>query len=264
MEIREHYNNLKRKSHVRHDSETANIRYINNFIKAILIRYYVRPKMSILDLGCGRGGDLKKFSASNISEYYGLDISEASVYDARLRHNCGSSDFRCYFDSLDVYNTVFNLKKEFDTISCQFSLHYAFSSVKSCEITVGNINRHLKIGGYFIFTVPNKEEILRRYKEDKLNNKFFRIRYSGEGNEYYFTLTDCIDDCIEYFVDMKLLISLFDFFNIRLVRRELFDEFYSSAYKFNREMAVRMKCGDLSKEDLEVISLYEVCVFKKF
>ncbi|EEQ82659.1 hypothetical protein NCER_100590 [Vairimorpha ceranae BRL01] len=264
MNIKEHYNKLVKNKQDRHKSAVANIRYANNFIKAIFIRMYAKQKMLVLDLGCGKGGDLKKFDNAKISEYYGLDIAEVSVYDARKRHNDSENTFRAYFDNLDVYNTPFDLKKEFDLISCQFSLHYAFSSQKSLEITVRNINKHLRIGGYFIFTVPNKDEILYRYNKGILKNEFYKIRYDGTGNFYYFTLKDCVNDCIEYFVDMKLLKELLEFYNIKMVRREFFDDFYFRSIAENRELAKRMKCGELRKEEIEVISLYEFCVFKKF
>jgi mRNA (guanine-N7-)-methyltransferase len=264
MNIRDHYNKLRKTTKERVQSTVVNIRYANNFIKAVLIRTYVRPNMSVLDLGCGKGGDLIKYNKARISEYYGLDIAELSIYDARLRHNDMSTTFRGYFDYKDVYNEIFDLQKEFDIVSSQFSLHYAFSTDRSLETTVGNINRHLKNNGYFIFTVPNKEEILRRYNQGRISNKFYSIRYEGFGNEYYFSLKDCVNDCVEYFVDIDKLSNMLSVYNIRLIRREMFNEFYRDSIYSNRELARVMKCKELSYDEMEVISLYEVVVFKRF
>ena len=41
--------------------------------------------ISIMDLGCGKGGDLKKFSHGGISNYLGVDIAIQALRDALLR-----------------------------------------------------------------------------------------------------------------------------------------------------------------------------------
>lgn len=264
IDIKEHYNRIKKTPKERIRSKVANIRYTNNFIKAVLIRYYVRPGMSVLDIGCGKGGDLKKYDKANIREYYGLDIAEVSIYDARIRHNNMNNCFRAFFDTADVYAEPFDLNKEFDVVSSQFSLHYAFQSPDHVKNTIVNVSKHLKDGGYFISTVPVKDEILRRYRENNLKNKYYKIRYEGGGvNEYFFTLHDCVEDCIEYFVDVDLLSKMFEKYNIKLVRREKFEMFLSHNLNKYAELANNMRVNRLNGEENEVISLYEILVYKK-
>ncbi|KAF9764797.1 mRNA cap guanine-N7 methyltransferase [Nosema granulosis] len=262
LDIKEHYNRIKKTPKERIQSKVANIRYTNNFIKAVLIRSYVRPHMLVLDIGCGKGGDLKKFDKAGILEYYGLDIAELSIYDARIRHNNMNNCYRAFFDTADVYAENFELNKEFDIVSCQFSLHYAFQSPEHVKNTVININRHLKAGGYFFFTVPNREEILKRYEENNLENKYYKIRYTG-GQEYFFTLQDCVEDCVEYFVDLDVLSEMFLNYNIKIVRREKFEVFLEHNLKKYSDLANNMRVRELNKEEEEVISLYEIVVYKK-
>ena len=42
-------------------------------------------KINILDLGCGKGGDLLKWQKDMVSHYVGADIADTSVEQARER-----------------------------------------------------------------------------------------------------------------------------------------------------------------------------------
>eukprot|EP00913_Durusdinium_trenchii_P014036 g13178.t1 len=83
----------------RPQSPTVRLRNFNSFAKAcaVLLDQFLtdvlrqaggegRP-LSVLDLGCGKGGDLKKLMNSGLTHYCGLDVSYASleVFRARLK-----------------------------------------------------------------------------------------------------------------------------------------------------------------------------------
>ena len=64
------------------------VRHFNNWIKAVLINKYTHLlgyDLSVLDLGCGRGGDLIKFFQTKVKLYVGADISEESLKNAMER-----------------------------------------------------------------------------------------------------------------------------------------------------------------------------------
>ncbi|EQB60208.1 a chain structure and mechanism of mrna cap (guanine n-7) methyltransferase [Vairimorpha apis BRL 01] len=229
----------------------------------MFIKQYTKSGMKVLDIGCGKGGDLGKYDKCNISEYYGLDIAEVSIYDCKLRFNNSSYTFKGFFDWCDTYNSPFDLKKQFDLISSQFSFHYAFSSINSIQTTIKNINIHLKVGGYFIFSVPNREEILKRYENGDTFNSLYSITYDGTSNDYYFFLEGCVNNCVEYFVDFEKLVKFFDKYNIILIRRTMFKVFYDEMVIKNEKMAKIMKCRYLNDEEMKIVSLYEIGVFKK-
>jgi mRNA (guanine-N7-)-methyltransferase len=42
--------------------------------------------MNILELGCGKGGDLKKWAYAGIGVWFGLDISGSSLEEALNRY----------------------------------------------------------------------------------------------------------------------------------------------------------------------------------
>lgn len=44
------------------------------------------PGLSVLDLCCGRGGDMVKWKKANVSHYVGLDFSDSSITEAQTRY----------------------------------------------------------------------------------------------------------------------------------------------------------------------------------
>ncbi|ADM12360.1 mRNA capping enzyme [Encephalitozoon intestinalis ATCC 50506] len=270
-EIRRHYNNIREKGKEgRQKSKAINIRNTNNFIKSCLIRLYTKKGDSVLDLGCGKGGDLLKYENANISEYYGIDIAEVSINDARIRAKNMKRRFKASFKAQDAYGQEIDLGKQFDVVSSQFSFHYAFSSSETLSISVGNVARHLKPGGYFIMTIPSRDVILRRYEQDRMSNEFYKIEIDRKESipkedikEYRFTLVDSVNNCIEYFVDFPTMVSEFKKLGVVLVERKGFIDFLEEESKKNLELFRRMKVKCLEKGELEVVGIYEVIVFQK-
>lgn len=79
----------------RGDSPIIGLRNLNNWIKSVLIAKFGRSPLQesatrrgrtsgkVLDIGCGKGGDLRKWFKANIAEYVGLGTSLLSLL-ARL------------------------------------------------------------------------------------------------------------------------------------------------------------------------------------
>jgi mRNA (guanine-N7-)-methyltransferase len=76
----------------RRDSQIIGLRSFNNWIKSVLITRFAHPALvsstvtdgrggrgalrgKVLDIGCGKGGDLNKWSKARIKEYIGFGIS---------------------------------------------------------------------------------------------------------------------------------------------------------------------------------------------
>ena len=73
----------------REHSPTIFVKVFNNFIKAITIEQFSRKLgrgLSVLDLCCGRGGDIQKWKKQNIAHYVGVDLSRALVAEAYTRY----------------------------------------------------------------------------------------------------------------------------------------------------------------------------------
>ena len=86
--VANHYNNFKdRHRTLTSGSDILNLKNLNNWVKSVLIGKHIRSNGAVLDLACGKGGDMLKFQAGKCTLYVGIDIAIASVRDALNRYN---------------------------------------------------------------------------------------------------------------------------------------------------------------------------------
>ncbi|RKP21400.1 mRNA capping enzyme, large subunit, partial [Rozella allomycis CSF55] len=274
-----HYDDLTTRTvPPRESSSILHIRTFNNWIKSILIHKYARRGDRVLDLACGRGGDLKKWSFRNISLWVGVDLSAKSVQEATSRYeSMRRKPFDAKFRACDAFSVRIT-PAFFDTVSCQFSLHYAFKSEESARQCMKNISYVMLPGGHFIGTIPNAEEIMIRRKAEgnSFGNEYFKITFADEeeekkefGCEYTFNLKEAVESVPEYLVYKETLERIAREEGLELVYWKNFTEMY---YDFCAEepfqsMLTRMnvlnKQGSIDPEDWEVIALYSSFAFKK-
>lgn len=53
-------------------SKIIQLRTFQNYIKATLVNKYTKNGNVVLDLACGKGGDILKWSKAGVKEYHGL------------------------------------------------------------------------------------------------------------------------------------------------------------------------------------------------
>ena len=83
-----HYNSLAdRHRTLSSGSDILHLRNLNNWIKSVLIGQHMKRGHGVLDLACGKGGDLNKFKIGGVEHYVGIDIAGQSVRDAVHRFN---------------------------------------------------------------------------------------------------------------------------------------------------------------------------------
>ncbi|KAK1351122.1 mRNA cap guanine-N7 methyltransferase [Hamiltosporidium tvaerminnensis] len=268
--IATHYDKIQKKTiSERKNSKIINIITTNNFIKTILLNKYIKERMDVLDMGCGKGGDLQKYKYLRIKNYLGCDISEESIKEAEKRYLNIKDKYKAEFMLLDVYCQEINLNRSFDIISSQFSLHYGFRNSVTIDNLVKNISLHLRENGYFIATIPDKVTLLNRLKKygNNYGNEFYKISFKIEKNEelseYLFTLDGAVDSCPEYLLDCEILKSKFKNENIHLIEEKSFLNFFNENIRINKNLYERMRVKRLSIDELKVIELYKVIVFKK-
>ena len=100
-------------------SSVLHLRNLNNWIKLLLINTYCKEKSRVLDLACGKGGDLKKWKERSILHYVGVDIADGSIADAVRRYkgmmnagfparfavgNLGKCDLSTFLESVEFMN----------------------------------------------------------------------------------------------------------------------------------------------------------------
>lgn len=168
----------------------------NKFIKSRLLLgnvvKYIRDngqkEITLLDLACGKGGDIPKWRDLEIDVCVGIDLFKNNITDERdgacERYNFykdqyvnngkfpemyflvgdvskpintgmafTDSNFKEMFNNLwnpnEKYNTRFNNTK-FDIVSIMFALHYFFRNKSSLDNLIDNVNNNLKKGGFLL------------------------------------------------------------------------------------------------------------------
>ena len=90
----------------------------------------------MLDLACGRGGDIWKWIDSKIKYVKGIDLSPGEVAEARQRYEEARGKHRqtplstlCEFiDTPNLGLEEWKEPQQYDVVTCMFALHYFFVS----------------------------------------------------------------------------------------------------------------------------------------
>ncbi|EJD46044.1 guanine-N(7)-methyltransferase [Auricularia subglabra TFB-10046 SS5] len=261
-QVMEHYNKRANVSvDQRVESPIIGLKNFNNWIKSVLIAKFTRTlfeagrgdpaKGRVLDMGCGKGGDLQKWSKARVAEYVGLDIAAVSVDQARDRwQSMKGRRFRATFAAVDCFTESIDSvlppevhKVPFDVVSMQFCMHYAFESQAKTEMMLSNVATHLRAGGIFLGTIPNSAQLMDRLDElpedtppDQLawGNSVYRIKFDSRdnrplyGQRYRFYLEDAVDDVPEYVVDWPNFLALAAKHGLQLLYREEFHDVFEA------------------------------------
>lgn len=177
---------------MREESPIIGLKNFNNWIKSVLFANfghaalakspYAQPpgqngggrrggpvaRGKVLDMGCGKGGDLNKWAKARVREYIGLDIAAVSVDQARQRHatlkpprfDATFAACDCYAVSIESVLDSRKLSMPFDVVSMQFCMHYAFETEEKARCMLRNVSRWLREGGIFLGTIPNASQLM--------------------------------------------------------------------------------------------------------
>lgn len=173
---RDHYN-----KHVKHqDSKEAlrarkegpslPLKELHNDVKRQLIYRFAGDADSLLDLACGRGGDIWKWADAQIKYIKGIDLSPNEVQEARRRFqemkvkrrnmNRGADIQADFEDTPMLGQKQWREELQYDAITCMFAIHYFFESEKAIKTFLHNVSINLREGGYFFGCVPDGKAIM--------------------------------------------------------------------------------------------------------
>jgi len=175
--------------------EGGHMRAYHNWIKNNMIQAYCQNKRAILDIGCGRGGDIQKFINAHVGSYVGTDIDNHGLYEiddcAACRYDSIkkknpktppmtfiNADSRGIFDvrsqeriiktmsdqNKSLIKTFLSGNKKYNVINCQFSLHYYLSDETSWNNFCKNVDNHLAENGYFLITTFDGKTLVEKLK----------------------------------------------------------------------------------------------------
>lgn len=161
------------------------LRKFHNFIKSNLIIDTCNKinANSLLDIACGRGGDLQKWLNKKLNLKYILafDSHKDSIYSslnkggdfdgAIARFQNVKQNFKgrmpfINFKFLDILNkdalsklNQIDSNKIYDVVSCQFAMHYFCKNEEILNNTLNIISKKLRKGGLFIGTATDGDII---------------------------------------------------------------------------------------------------------
>ncbi|OJJ45471.1 hypothetical protein ASPZODRAFT_69562 [Penicilliopsis zonata CBS 506.65] len=229
--VRQHYNAVPQRGREwrKTESKIKGLRSFNNWVKSCLIQKFSpseeflsshnggrdwadgsgppppeEKRLLVVDLGCGKGGDLGKWQQAPqpVDLYVGLDPAEISIDQARDRYNAmrsgrGGSRGRprqplfhaefwpkdCFGEWLGDVRIVQEVGIDgnvgpggslmssrwggggFDVVASMFTMHYAFESEEKTRQMLRNVAGCLKKGGRFLGVGPNSDVITARVAE---------------------------------------------------------------------------------------------------
>ncbi|TYH92288.1 hypothetical protein ES332_A13G172000v1 [Gossypium tomentosum] len=312
----------------REASPIIHLKKLNNWIKSVLIQLYARRGDAVLDLACGKGGDLIKWDKAKVGYYVGIDIAEGSkremerkssfdsylctschfqfasstyaqIEDCRTRYN-GDADHhqrrkKFTFPARLICGDCFEVRLDrvladdapFDICSCQFAMHYSWSTEARARRALANVSALLRPGGTFIGTMPDANVIVKKLREAEglaFGNSVYWIRFDEEftdkkfkssspfGIKYKFHLEDAVD-CPEWIVPFHVFKSLAEEYDLELVFVKNSHEFVHEYMKKPEYIELMRRLGalgdgnqdqsTLSPDEWEAAYLYLAFVLKK-
>ena len=178
------------------------MRNFNNWVKSVLIYSYCQKtkvskdsnirKLKVLDIGCGRGGDMMKMYHARVGSYVGIDPDYETLFSAvngaMSRYNANKKKFPDFTNMTFIHadansllnekdqikslpkmpqenkkliKDVFSKKNQFDVINSSFAIHYLFGTKLTTNNLIENINNNLSIGGFIICELFDADKVMK-------------------------------------------------------------------------------------------------------
>ncbi|KAH8923283.1 hypothetical protein BT69DRAFT_1319643 [Atractiella rhizophila] len=273
-EVMKHYDSRPELGRgARNFSPIIGLKNYNNWVKSVLINKFCtgvgkpRKGVRVLEMGCGKGGDLLKWQKTGSEKMVGADLASVSVEQARNRWlKMNPPKFHADFFALDCFSEpIAPLLKEgnasFDTVSMQFCMHYAFESEAKVRMMLTNVTSNLESGGVFLGTVPDDRKILAHIRDENGRERRGPVRYGNDvytisfeeaeapretypyGHKYYFFLQDAVEEVPEFVVYWEQFEQLAASFGLKLLYRVNFSEVWKAEKGVPefRRLAINMK-----------------------
>ncbi|TBU45882.1 mRNA capping enzyme-domain-containing protein [Dichomitus squalens] len=250
----------------RQESPIIGLKSFNNWVKSVLITRFAHPAFAdspsarrgtrmrgrVLDMGCGKGGDLTKWAKANVAELVGLDIAAVSIDQARQRHATSKgARFTASFFALDCYSHLLSdelpptlLSTPFDVVSMQFCMHYAFESETKARTMLRNVSTWLRPQGVFIGTIPDAKQLMDQLdalpansKDLSFGNSVYKIRFEDRetrpvfGHRYWFYLQDAVEDVPEYVVRWDNFVQLAAEYGLHPIYKKEFHQVFEEHHE---------------------------------
>ena len=163
--MRAHYNRASREtSAARRKSAQLDLRKFHNalkralFARALDLQGRARPG-TVLDLACGRGGDVSKWAELGASSYAGVDIAEEALRVAQQRYAHLRGALPQQYARGDMAR--WRAAAPCAVVSCQFAMHYQGQSLAQLARFWAGVAAQLAPGGVAICTYTDAMAVTR-------------------------------------------------------------------------------------------------------
>lgn len=149
------------------------VRRAHNYAKRLHIEANVPRGSRVLDVGCGRGGDLMKWK--NVGARVDMcDPDRESLQEAIRRAKGGVHFF---------HGDILSAEGVYDVVCYNFSLQYIFKSEEYFFKSIQKIKECLRVGGKLIGCIPDSDHVLHRTPfRDEYGNTMVRRGKESGGN----------------------------------------------------------------------------------
>ena len=245
------------------DLNISNLRKFHNYIKRHLIVSNSKDINAkyLLDIACGRGGDMQKWKEANLKYIFAFDSHKESIVNK-------SSDGAIYrlkellrytkmpfikFHNLnildkDILTTINKLEKcnnfngLYDIVSCQFAFHYFSKNNDSLNHVFNTISNKLKPGGLFIGTATDGDKIkkilalgdvdipLLTLLNVNESDYIFNIKTNKNIRKTYFELQG---ESLEHYLLKKNFTEIALKHDLEVIEIKSFNEWYDKKFNLN-------------------------------
>lgn len=204
------------------------MRHFHNYIKSNIIFSYCSPKesngrdkkLSILDMACGRGGDIQKFFHSRIRNYVGFDIDSNGIHSTtngaisryinfkKKMPNMPKMDFMIadggallnYKSQLSAMGKMSSLNEsllkkyfgestedksfeKFDVVNIQLAIHFLLKNETTWNNFCDNLNKFINDDGHLLITTFDGDMLHNEFKNNGKINSFYTE--DGESKKFF-------------------------------------------------------------------------------
>ena len=163
--------------------------------------------LTVLDLACGRGGDLPKLRAFTV-DYHGVDVADKALEEARRRFAEMSMQGTLSTYCSDAASVELPPVLKADVAIMNFALHYFTGSEEHCSQLLAKVSAALRPGGVFCGVYPVADNVpLSPYTQTLHWPTKGEMEASPWGHQYRYVMPPFVD-AYEYLVPMKHVIEL--------------------------------------------------------
>jgi mRNA (guanine-N7-)-methyltransferase len=224
MSVRDHYDAVQTTSkRDRARGDLFLLKKFHNHVKRSLLETYAAGADRLLDLACGRGGDLQKWHDCRVQFVKGVDMSSNEIQEARARYAAMKTSMVCSFEVVDLLDGTFRQAPCYDVVTAMFCIHYFCESTETLARFVDLVAKSLRPGGYFLGCCLDGSLVHDMHSEHVDIKRL-------EGRRILFALRDTVTSAtsasqgsVEYLVDLEELTSVARDAGLERLRIDPFD-----------------------------------------